>query len=108
MAIRRNDVRIFDPGEDCRDPDYITIDSDNLYQTELKLEAKDSHKPMNIPTHFQIAAFWLATGLFAIGIIVGSAYFEASSYNRITGSNVSTWDALWLDLRVNGEPNGGK
>lgn len=27
-------------------------------------------------------------------------YFEAQSYNRITGENVSYWDALWVELRV--------
>ena len=25
---------------------------------------------------------------------------EASTYNRLTGANVTTWDALWIDLRV--------
>jgi len=35
---------------------------------------------------------------------VCSAYFEASAYNRVTGANVSTWDAIWLDLRVQESP----
>lgn len=30
---------------------------------------------------------------------IGS-YFEAQAYYRVTGKRVSTWDAMWLDLRV--------
>lgn len=37
---------------------------------------------------------------FAIGAWVGGSYFEAQAFNRVTGKNVSTWDAMWLDLRV--------
>lgn len=29
-----------------------------------------------------------------------SAYQEASIFNRITGSDVSTWEALWVNLRI--------
>lgn len=25
---------------------------------------------------------------------------EAAAYNRVTGKNVSAWDAMWIDLRV--------
>lgn len=28
------------------------------------------------------------------------SYFEARAYRNVTGRDVSTWDALWLDLRV--------
>lgn len=45
------------------------------------------------------AALLLAVGVCA----VGSAYFEAEAYNRATGQHVSTWDALWLELRVEGQ-----
>ncbi len=37
---------------------------------------------------------------FAISFPIIAAYFEAQAYNRVTGSNVTTWDAIWLDLRV--------
>ena len=44
----------------------------------------------------------------AIGFMLGlwwvAAYMEASTYNRVTGANVSTWDALWIELRVQGGP----
>lgn len=28
---------------------------------------------------------------------------EAEAYNRVTGSRVTTWDAMFLELRVQGE-----
>ncbi len=45
-----------------------------------------------------------------VGITVGPAIwvvrsrFEAQAYNRVTGAHVSTWDAMWLDLRVMESP----
>lgn len=39
------------------------------------------------------AAFW-----------AGASYFEASAYNRITGSDVTTWEAMFVELRVQAEP----
>jgi hypothetical protein len=37
----------------------------------------------------------------ALLIYFAAAHFEASSYRRITGrTDVTTWDALWLNLRV--------
>ena len=40
--------------------------------------------------------------LMLFGGVFVQPYFEAQAYNRITGSNVSTWDAIWVQLRVNG------
>lgn len=31
------------------------------------------------------------------------SYFEARTYSKLTGKQVSTWDALWVELRVQGE-----
>jgi hypothetical protein len=31
------------------------------------------------------------------------SYFEAKAYNSVTGKNVSTWDAMFLELRVTNE-----
>ena len=31
---------------------------------------------------------------------VVQSYFEARSFNKITGKDVSTWDAMFLKLRV--------
>lgn len=54
---------------------------------------------------------WVWAGLIFVGmtgLLLGSwamkSHFEASSYNRATGSNVSTWDAMWIELRVQAEP----
>jgi hypothetical protein len=30
----------------------------------------------------------------------GKSYMEATSYENVTGRQVSTWDAMWLELRV--------
>ena len=59
------------------------------------------------------ATNWVVVGIYAFGgaasllLIVGfaymSAYFEAAAYNRITGKNVSAWDAMFVKLRVDGE-----
>ena len=38
---------------------------------------------------------------FGVGAVI-SAKFEADAYNRITGNSVSTWDAMFVDLRVVG------
>lgn len=36
-----------------------------------------------------------------LGLMFIQPYFEAKSYRKITGrTDVTTWDALWLNLRV--------
>lgn len=30
----------------------------------------------------------------------GTSSMEAAAFNRVTGGNISTWDAMWLQLRV--------
>jgi hypothetical protein len=45
--------------------------------------------------------------ILAVAVTVGvvlPAYFEAQAYERVTGKRVSTWDAIWLDLRVQEAP----
>ena len=46
----------------------------------------------------------LLAWLLCIGMILVKPYFEAKAYNRLTGSNVSTWDAWFLELRIDGQP----
>lgn len=41
--------------------------------------------------------------VFLLGWVVKS-HFEAAAYHRITGRHVSTWDAMFVDLRVTAEP----
>jgi len=33
---------------------------------------------------------------------VGSSHYEAKAYKKVTGIEVSTWDAMFLRLRVDG------
>jgi hypothetical protein len=44
---------------------------------------------------FLFVALVLFTGLW-----VTRSYFEARTYSRLTGASVSTWDALWVEFRV--------
>ncbi len=43
---------------------------------------------------------------FAICMAVAflNAHLQARAFNRATGSNVSTWDAMFVPLRVEGRP----
>ncbi|MGQ0721048.1 MAG: hypothetical protein ACT4PE_05670 [Candidatus Eiseniibacteriota bacterium] len=50
-------------------------------------------------TRFCVIAGSVAV-LVACALWVVFSHFEARSYNRITGANVSTWDAMWVELRV--------
>ena len=34
-----------------------------------------------------------------VGVTIRSS-FEAKTYNKLTGATVSTWDAVWVELRV--------
>ena len=61
------------------------------------------------------AITWIAVlGTAVLVVILGfstachavSSYFEARSYNRLTGSEVTTWDAMFVDLRVQAPPIG--
>ena len=38
-------------------------------------------------------------GIFVTGWVAHSAQ-EAAAFNRVTGKHVSTWDAMFVDLRV--------
>lgn len=42
--------------------------------------------------------------LLFLGIWVFASAMEARAYNNVTGGNVSTWDAMWIELRVQAEP----
>jgi hypothetical protein len=59
---------------------------------------------MKIPPSLQEFLKIIAT-LTAIGIApfvywVATSSLEASAYNRITGKNVSTWDAMWVRITI--------
>lgn len=46
--------------------------------------------------------FWLFALLcvLLVGGWLGQSYFEARAYNRVTGKNVSMFDAMFIELRV--------
>lgn len=47
---------------------------------------------------------WVGLGSFLLVCVMGwklfSAGQEAATYRRLTGNEVTTWDALWVELRV--------
>lgn len=52
-----------------------------------------------------VAGCLVAVVLFLVaGWTYASAHFEAAAYERVTGKKVSTWDAIFLDLRVQESP----
>lgn len=50
-----------------------------------------------------VLAIIATVGTIIFGVIL-KPHFEARAYNRLTGANVSYWDAVWLDLRVIDSP----
>ena len=42
--------------------------------------------------------------LAAAGFVVFAAHQEAKTYKRLTGVEVTTWDAMWVQLRVDRPP----
>lgn len=47
-----------------------------------------------------IALVVAITLIVAIGEWVLMSAMEAKAYNRATGAEVTTWDAMWIELRV--------
>ena len=50
------------------------------------------------------ALFLLAVIPLVIGGWVFASWQESRSYNRLTGAETTTWDAMWVDLRVQESP----
>lgn len=46
-------------------------------------------------------------GLILFFTLIGP-YMEARTFNKLTGANVSTWDAIWVNLRVDIPVKDGK
>ena len=42
----------------------------------------------------------LAAIMLGVGITWFKAHNEATSYNKFCATPVTTWDAVWLDLRI--------
>lgn len=70
----------------------------------IERSLKDCQRAENIKTALTMAVcVALLVGLWVGGWVIVSR-FEARAYNHVTGKNVSTWDAMFLDLRVQAEP----
>jgi len=54
------------------------------------------------PTRGYLTLSAMLLSLALIGWVLGSAQ-EAAAYNRVTGQNVTVWDAMWIELRVTGD-----
>jgi hypothetical protein len=66
----------------------------------LKPKIETLRKERETQLYLSIAAVILVAGL-ALAFPVFSAHQEAAAYNRITnGPHVTTWEALFLELRV--------
>ena len=48
----------------------------------------------------------VAVILILLLIWIVPSYFEARAYENVTGRKVSTWDAMWIELRVQASPEG--
>ncbi len=49
----------------------------------------------------------LWVGLAAVVLLSGwvaFSYFEARAFNRIVGADATTWEAMWVNLRVSEAP----
>ena len=48
--------------------------------------------------------------IFIVAIILGlsawitCSYFESNTYNKLTHAHTTTWDAMWVELRVQDSP----
>lgn len=47
-----------------------------------------------------IAMFCSIVLVIVLLLVMAQPYFEARAFNRATGKNVSMWDAMFVDLRV--------
>ena len=85
--------------------DLAKLKAVKFSQDEFVLETLKKERETQL--YLSIAAAILVAGL-ALAFPVFSAYQEAAAYNRITnGPHVTTWEALFLELRVdacNGQP----
>jgi len=47
-----------------------------------------------------VTALIAALLLFIFSMDLLGSYNEARVYNKLTGAKVTTWDAMWVELRV--------
>lgn len=60
---------------------------------------------MRLNENFVCASVIIFFLFFLICWPILSAYQEARVYKKVTGKDVSTWDALWVELRIEASPD---
>lgn len=55
-----------------------------------------------ISDHSVISLVLLVLAIFSVWLVwwIASSSMEARAFNRITESDVTTWEAMWVQLRV--------
>lgn len=61
-------------------------------------------KGLNKEEMLMIALLVFGISLAPIAWVIKS-HFESSTYNKLTGANTTTWEAMWVELRVQSSPN---
>ena len=56
-------------------------------------------KALEHPVRY-IFCLLLGVAVFVFANAWIGAHFEAKAFENVTGKHVSTWDALWIELRV--------
>lgn len=69
--------------------------SDSLEKLIRDMKRKREHENILSCLVFLLFIFVLGPAVW-----VGASYFEARAYNKVTGKNVSTFDAMFIGLRV--------
>lgn len=62
---------------------------------QLAAKRKDEDKA-------RVVVILLAIPIFLCCFWILPSYFEAKTFSRLTGKSVSTWDAMWVELRIEG------
>lgn len=57
-------------------------------------------KITDVLTILAIPAILLAIPIF----LIFKAKMESQTYNKLTGAHTTTWDAIWVELRVQDTP----
>lgn len=78
-------------------PDPIDADDDDeAFEAQLAADRAERESASTRMFGWSV----LVIVALALALWICSSWMEASAFNRVTGSNVSTWDAMWIELRV--------
>lgn len=69
---------------------------------DLKIAAKEAELRRRSDRDSVIG---VALGIISVPLLLAfvwllPSYFEAKTYRRLTGAEVTMWDAMWVELRV--------